>query len=298
MAPSPPHVPMHGRVDKRKRRRPTRSLSLAGPPAASNTVRMTYADDYRRDPGAYSRALMGAPHRPPPDRYSAPPACSSSSASPQPSVEAASVQETPAAAVPATPPPAPQRPQRKDVPGVIRRLFPSLDSADAIMHAAAKLPPRPPARAVPQPESRPPLHAPSPPSSPPPPSAADAYGTDDLAREIALLRPHVATCTVKWTKAAPMDIAGFPGADDLAPAERECCSILRLYPEQYLTIKHALVRASRTMPANTFKKRDAQRLCRVDVNKTSKVYEWFCKLGWIPHVAARTYTAAAEHGGA
>ncbi|KAJ2710537.1 hypothetical protein H4R19_003698 [Coemansia spiralis] len=95
-----------------------------------------------------------------------------------------------------------------------------------------------------------------------------------------------------------MDIAGFPMADDLAPAERECCCTLRLQPEQYLTIKHSLVRASRTMPAGTFKKRDAQRLCRVDVNKTSKVYEWFCKLGWIPHVITRAGAATADHSAA
>ncbi|KAJ2704562.1 hypothetical protein H4R19_005223, partial [Coemansia spiralis] len=75
----------HGRVDKRKRQRPTRSLSLDGPQAASNTVRMTYADDYRRDPGAYSRALMGAPHRSPPARYSAPPTSSSPSSQSSPS---------------------------------------------------------------------------------------------------------------------------------------------------------------------------------------------------------------------
>ncbi|KAJ2639572.1 hypothetical protein IW137_003528 [Coemansia sp. RSA 1287] len=32
----------------------------------------------------------------------------------------------------------------------------------------------------------------------------------------------------------------------------------------------------------TFKKRDAQRLCRIDVNKTSKIYEWFVSMGWLP----------------
>ncbi|KAJ1729180.1 hypothetical protein LPJ61_003649 [Coemansia biformis] len=84
-----------------------------------------------------------------------------------------------------------------------------------------------------------------------------------------------------------MDISGYPMADCLALAERECCSTLRLMPEQYLAIKQSLVRAGRTMPPGSFKKRDAQRLCRVDVNKTSKVFEWFCKLGWIPHAATR-----------
>ncbi|KAJ2831722.1 hypothetical protein GGI24_001487 [Coemansia furcata] len=84
-----------------------------------------------------------------------------------------------------------------------------------------------------------------------------------------------------------MDVSGYPKAELLAPAERECCSILRLLPEQYLAIKQSLVRAGRTLPKGTFKKRDAQKLCRVDVNKTSKVFEWFCKLEWIPQASTR-----------
>ncbi|KAJ2785205.1 hypothetical protein H4R18_000656 [Coemansia javaensis] len=126
---------------------------------------------------------------------------------------------------------------------------------------------------------------------PPPPVALDPetkpYTTDELAREIFHLRPHTSTCSVKWTKAAPIDISEYPMAEHLAQAERECCSILRLLPTQYLDIKQALVRAGRTRPAGTFKKRDAQKLCRVDVNKTSRVFEWFSKLGWIPPAAPR-----------
>ncbi|KAJ1925385.1 hypothetical protein LPJ71_000198 [Coemansia sp. S17] len=84
-----------------------------------------------------------------------------------------------------------------------------------------------------------------------------------------------------------MDVSGYPKVELLATAEKECCSILRLFPEQYLGMKLSLVRAGRTLPKGTFKKRDAQKLCRVDVNKTSKVFEWFCKLGWIPHASTR-----------
>ncbi|KAI9500656.1 Homeodomain-like protein [Coemansia spiralis] len=99
-----------------------------------------------------------------------------------------------------------------------------------------------------------------------------------------ILAPPLA-CTLPLS--APMDVRGYPLAEYLSPAELDCCSILRLHPEQYLAIKHALVRAGRTLPPGTFKKRDAQKLCRVDVNKTSKVFEWFCKLGWIPHAAPK-----------
>ncbi|KAJ2696471.1 hypothetical protein FB645_006192 [Coemansia sp. IMI 203386] len=118
----------------------------------------------------------------------------------------------------------------------------------------------------------------------------DQFITDDLSREIFQLKPRTASCSVKWAKAAPMDVSECAFAEHLATAERDCCSILRLYPEQYLTIKQSLVRAGRTLPPGTFKKRDAQKLCRVDVNKTSKVFEWFCKLGWIPHASTKPNT--------
>ncbi|KAJ1958488.1 hypothetical protein EC988_000274 [Linderina pennispora] len=126
-------------------------------------------------------------------------------------------------------------------------------------------------------------------SSAPTTSATDVnqFTTDDISRDIFNLRPHTNSCPVKWAKAAPMDVSGYPMAEVLAPAERDCCSILRLLPEQYLTIKQSLVRAGRTLPEGTFKKRDAQKLCRVDVNKTSKVFEWFVKLGWIPFAAGK-----------
>ncbi|KAJ2910600.1 hypothetical protein GGI21_000713 [Coemansia aciculifera] len=84
-----------------------------------------------------------------------------------------------------------------------------------------------------------------------------------------------------------MDVSGYPKVELLAAAERECCSILRLLPTQYLEIKKALVCAGRTRPRGTFKKRDAQKLCNVDVNKTSKVFEWFAKLEWIPQASTR-----------
>ncbi|KAJ2482098.1 hypothetical protein EV174_003302 [Coemansia sp. RSA 2320] len=117
---------------------------------------------------------------------------------------------------------------------------------------------------------------------------------DKLSREIFELRPSTNSCSVKWTKAAPMDVSGYPMAELLAVAEKECCSTLRLFPEQYLAIKQSLVRAGRTLPKGKFKKRDAQKLCRVDVNKTSKVFEWFCKLQWIPQASKSSNHAPSQ----
>ncbi|KAJ2697866.1 hypothetical protein FB645_005804 [Coemansia sp. IMI 203386] len=101
------------------------------------------------------------------------------------------------------------------------------------------------------------------------------------------LKPAVSGCNIRWAKAPPMDISQLPLADTLSTAEQECCSILRLLPKQYLVVKHTLIQAGKQYPPGSFKKRDAQKLCRIDVNKTSKVFEWFVKLNWIPNTLCR-----------
>ncbi|KAJ2608493.1 hypothetical protein H4S08_004432 [Coemansia sp. RSA 1365] len=257
---------VHGRIGKRKPRRPVRSLSMAERQPAFCTLRMTFLDDYQRNPGAYSRALMGTQQKLPGRRSSlSPPPLSNSSS------------QTPEQQRTSTPPVLhPRAPAlRKDISATIRRLFPSLDDPVICKMAAAKAPVyRPTQTPSPQPQSL-------------PTPVESSFTSDDLSREIFGMRPSVSTCSVKWTKAAPMDVSEYPMAEHLSSAERECCSILRLLPEQYLSIKQSLVRAGRTMPPGSFKKRDAQKLCRVDVNKTSKVFEWFCKLGWIPQTSSK-----------
>ncbi|KAJ2080107.1 hypothetical protein H4R24_003312 [Coemansia sp. RSA 988] len=101
--------------------------------------------------------------------------------------------------------------------------------------------------------------------------------------DVSQVVPQGQRSTVKWNKADPIDINGKPMADKLAAAERHCCSVLRILPEQYLTIKQTLLKEGQSrLPPGSFKKRDAQRLCRIDVNKTSKIYEWYVFMGWLP----------------
>ncbi|KAI9005623.1 hypothetical protein DFJ74DRAFT_773894 [Hyaloraphidium curvatum] len=86
---------------------------------------------------------------------------------------------------------------------------------------------------------------------------------------------------VTW-KGHPLPVdEGQEGYYLLTEEEKQICSILRLLPVQYLAIKDALLSAyeQRKTP---FKKREAQKMCRVDVNKTAKVYDWFRYLGWLP----------------
>ncbi|KAJ2771500.1 hypothetical protein IWQ57_002185 [Coemansia nantahalensis] len=101
--------------------------------------------------------------------------------------------------------------------------------------------------------------------------------------DVSNIVPQSKRSTVKWTKAYPIEVRAKPMANKLAAAEIHCCSVLRILPEQYLTIKRLLLREGLSrQPPGSFKKRDAQRLCRIDVNKTSKIYEWFVTMGWLP----------------
>ncbi|KAJ2607349.1 hypothetical protein H4S08_004859, partial [Coemansia sp. RSA 1365] len=122
-------------------------------------------------------------------------------------------------------------------------------------------------------------------------ATADKFDTPSYQRlgqrffkdDVSQIVPQGQRSTVKWNKADPIDISEKPMADKLAAAERHCCSVLRILPEQYLTIKQTLLKESQNrLPLGTFKKRDAQRLCRIDVNKTSKIYEWYVSMGWLP----------------
>ncbi|CAI2163678.1 2609_t:CDS:1 [Funneliformis geosporum] len=90
------------------------------------------------------------------------------------------------------------------------------------------------------------------------------------------------TPSIAW-KGQPLNISHLPHYEDLHETEASVVSILRLTPVQYLTGKHTLVSAAnryiqRNLP---FKKSDAQKLLRIDVNKASKLWEFFRQVRWI-----------------
>lgn len=69
------------------------------------------------------------------------------------------------------------------------------------------------------------------------------------------------------------------GFSELTPEELRTCQVLRLFPNQYFEMKMALLGAWRTQGHYT--KTAAQKMCRVDVNKTGKLYDWFTSIGWM-----------------
>ncbi|KAI9026534.1 Homeodomain-like protein [Phycomyces nitens] len=87
---------------------------------------------------------------------------------------------------------------------------------------------------------------------------------------------------VVW-KGGPLQINDQPYFDRLHPVEVSMASTLRLSPVQYLRCKRVLIRAAQEYGENEmpFRKSDAQKLCRVDVNKTSALWTVFGQLGWM-----------------
>ncbi|KAI9486217.1 MAG: hypothetical protein EXX96DRAFT_646069 [Benjaminiella poitrasii] len=91
--------------------------------------------------------------------------------------------------------------------------------------------------------------------------------------------------TIVW-KGTPLVIDHLPYYDLLHPGEVYIASILRLTPEQYLKCKRALILAAKEFDKMhlQFRKSDAQKCARIDVNKTSTLWSVFNKLGWFnPH---------------
>lgn len=76
-----------------------------------------------------------------------------------------------------------------------------------------------------------------------------------------------------------LDISSKPQIELLSERERELCSTLRLLPEQYIVIKETLLREY--MKHGELKKSQARQMIKIDVNKTSKIFDFFEESGWI-----------------
>ena len=77
----------------------------------------------------------------------------------------------------------------------------------------------------------------------------------------------------------PLDLTNCVDYDLLSPSEQDLCSILRLIPKVYLEIKETLLREQ---AKNGFLKRaTARSTIKIDVNKTSKIYDFFVSAGWV-----------------
>ncbi|KAF2196471.1 transcriptional adapter 2 [Delitschia confertaspora ATCC 74209] len=66
----------------------------------------------------------------------------------------------------------------------------------------------------------------------------------------------------------------------LSEEEKEVCSILRIMPKPYLSIKAALM-AEALKQGGSIKKKVAKEICKIDVNKGGRLCDFFVHCGWI-----------------
>jgi hypothetical protein len=87
---------------------------------------------------------------------------------------------------------------------------------------------------------------------------------------------------VDW-KGAPIDLRFDPHAHLLHPDEISLAANLRLDCATYLTSKRRIFikRIEAYRINKEFRKTDAQQACKIDVNKASKLWQAFDKVGWL-----------------
>jgi hypothetical protein len=94
-------------------------------------------------------------------------------------------------------------------------------------------------------------------------------------------------------KGQPLDLSNDPDRHLLQPDELRLASTLRLSCAAYLHSKRSIFEARlnkmRTGKDNTFRKTDAQKACKIDVNKASKLHTAFEKVGWFNPEYFREY---------
>ncbi|KAI7864757.1 Homeodomain-like protein [Spinellus fusiger] len=112
---------------------------------------------------------------------------------------------------------------------------------------------------------------------------ADEAGIYDIEwiphMEVFNRKSHI---RVTW-KGSPSNISDLPFYEKLHPGEVHIASTLRLTPEQYLRCKRVLILGAQeaSKKNSSFRKSDAQRVCRIDVNKASTLWSVFGRLGWL-----------------
>lgn len=81
----------------------------------------------------------------------------------------------------------------------------------------------------------------------------------------------------------PMDISSCPGVFLLNEDEYIACSLLRIRPALYFHARNTLLH-NYHHSVGYFRKSAAQKMLRIDVNKTGKLYDFLVRQNWIPEV--------------
>lgn len=104
----------------------------------------------------------------------------------------------------------------------------------------------------------------------------------DYSPPLSSLPNKINSLKVDW-KGAPIDLKSDPFAHLLHPDEVQLAANLRLDCATYLTSKRRIFisRIAASKVGKKFRKTDAQQACKIDVNKASKLWQAFDKVGWL-----------------
>eukprot|EP01087_Luapelamoeba_hula_P020969 TRINITY_DN7247_c0_g1_i1.p1 TRINITY_DN7247_c0_g1~~TRINITY_DN7247_c0_g1_i1.p1 ORF type:complete len:529 (-),score=97.99 TRINITY_DN7247_c0_g1_i1:25-1590(-) len=99
-------------------------------------------------------------------------------------------------------------------------------------------------------------------------------------RNLAWSLPVPSEKDPKLTRATklPLDLTAAPSLEHLSAAERDLCGSLRVYPQQYLLMKEALIKeayAHGSVPKTHLKK-----LLKLDAPRASRLHEFMERNGW------------------
>lgn len=96
------------------------------------------------------------------------------------------------------------------------------------------------------------------------------------------LLPSGKVLRAEW-KGTPMDLTKDPNYSKIHPAEVNLAATLRLSVELYLDSKKRLFaeKVHRFKQGLPFRRTDSQKACRIDVNKASRLFMAYEKVGWL-----------------
>lgn len=105
--------------------------------------------------------------------------------------------------------------------------------------------------------------------------------TADIKKENGSLGTSgtTATSSTRYKSTNPLDISNAPDVDLLTPDEQYLCSQLRIMPKPYLAIKETLFREL-LRSGGVLKKKTVRDLLKIDVTKSTRIYEFFQAQKW------------------
>lgn len=116
-----------------------------------------------------------------------------------------------------------------------------------------------------------------------PPPVSDKYFNDLIAQNHSpTFNNSLSSKITKKSSLVPLDISYASDHELLSPEEQALCSSLRIRPKPYLAIKETLFREL-IRSGGQLKKRTARELLKIDVNKTTRIYDFFLQQKWINH---------------